>query len=244
MPFLILSDIHANLEALEAVLKDASAVGYDEVLVLGDLVGYGADPGAVIDRVLALEPRAMIRGNHDKVCAGLEPPTTFNVLARSSIEWTRKQLTPAQLTYLSELPEGPMLVTPDLEICHGAPFDEDHYIFDDEDALFAMRIASARVCLFGHTHVQRAFVLEDDIPPDQPAAEGEIRLPPEAKVLINVGSVGQPRDRDARAAYGILDIDRNFVALRRVAYDISAAQKKIRRARLPERLATRLATGT
>ena len=240
---LILSDLHANLEALDAVLADAAAARYDQVVVLGDLVGYGADPGTVIDRVAALAPIAMIRGNHDKVCAGIDTPLAFNDMARHSIEWTVTKLTPAQLAYLADLPVGPHLVTPDLEICHGAPFDEDHYIFDSDDALRAIYSASARVCLFGHTHVQGMFALRGADQPQPPDDDGVFQLPARSKILINVGSVGQPRDGDPRAAYGILDVERNTIALRRIDYDIKEAQRKIRRARLPEPHAARLAHG-
>ena len=241
---LVLSDIHANLEALEAVLADVDRAAYDSLLVLGDLVGYGADPGAVIDRIVALAPLAIIRGNHDKVCAGLEPADTFNELARWSITWTAAQLTPQQMQYVTDLPKGPQLVTPELEICHGAPFDEDYYIFEGSDALRAMNSASARICLFGHTHLPGVFARRGDDEPGPPSPEGDLQLPVRSRTLINVGSVGQPRDGDPRAAYGIVDLGRNMLSLRRVEYDIEAAQEKIRRAHLPERLAARLATGT
>src|SRR5262245_2434821 len=107
MRYLILSDLHANLQALDAVIADAKAVGYDAVLVLGDLVGYGADPSAVIDRTLALEPVAMIRGNHDKVCAGLESALLFNDAAKASAEWTATVLSEDHLELLRALPKGP-----------------------------------------------------------------------------------------------------------------------------------------
>ena len=243
MRFLILSDIHANLEAFDSVLDDAASVGYDQVLVLGDLVGYGADPGPVIERVRGLAPHAMVRGNHDKVCAGLESPMNFNEVARVSAAWTTRQLTPAQLAYLAELSPGPLRVGAHVEICHGAPFDEDYYIVSEYDAARAMQSASARVCLFGHTHIQVAFSFQPVDEPEAPTAEDELRLPSGSDMLINVGSVGQPRDGDPRAAYGILDLDRNIVTLRRVAYDIEGAQRKILQAGLPERLADRLEDG-
>ena len=144
--YLVLTDLHANLHALDAVLADARSIGYDQVLVLGDLVGHGGDPGSVIDRTLELKPVALIRGNHDKVAAGLEPATLFNEVARRSIEWTASVLTPGQVKTLVDLPKGPMRVTNDLEIRHGTPFDEDHYVFDGEDAAQAMDAASGRIC--------------------------------------------------------------------------------------------------
>ena len=141
MRYLVISDIHANLEALDAVL--AAAGGYDHALVLGDLVGYGADPNAVIDRVLSLPSATFIRGNHDKVGAGLEDTEGFNYLARQAITWTAHELTPEHRAWLAALPQGPVIVDPLVEICHGAPFDEDVYIFDDLDAMRALRASRA-----------------------------------------------------------------------------------------------------
>jgi len=243
MRYLILSDLHANLQALDAVLEDAQAIGYDAVLVLGDLVGYGADPQAVIDRTLALEPVAMIRGNHDKVCAGLESPMLFNDAARVSAEWTASVLGEHHLSILRELPKGPRLVNDAIEICHGTPFDEDHYVFDDSDASRAAEAASARICLFGHTHVPAIYATATEPVTAFDGAEDELRLPRQAPVLINVGSVGQPRDGDPRAAYGVLDDERGSIRLRRVPYDILGAQASILQAQLPEWLALRLERG-
>jgi diadenosine tetraphosphatase ApaH/serine/threonine PP2A family protein phosphatase len=242
--YLVLTDQHGNIHALDAVLADAKLVGYDRVLVLGDLVGYGADPAAVIERTIALGAEAIVRGNHDKVCAGLEPASLFNDVARRSIEWTASVLSPAELKYLAELPKGPKLVSPAVEICHGTPFDEDHYVFDAGDAARAIQAASAPICLFGHTHVPVVFASAAKPDPGRSDLEDEeIELPPDGSVLINVGSVGQPRDGDPRAAYGVLDLERRTILLRRVVYDISAAQARILAEGLPHWLAARLARG-
>jgi diadenosine tetraphosphatase ApaH/serine/threonine PP2A family protein phosphatase len=242
--YLIISDLHANLHAFDAVLSDAASLGYDEVLVLGDLVGYGGDPGAVVDRTLALAPRGLIRGNHDKVAAGIDSADLFNQIARTSIEWTRGVLSAAQLAELAALPAGPMTITGELEICHGAPFDEDHYIFDTADAARAAEAASARLCFFGHTHVPSIFALPDDPMRHEPGLEDdELRLPREGPALVNVGSVGQPRDGDPRAAYGLLDLDRETLRLRRVTYDVAGAQRRIVEQGLPPWLAERLGRG-
>ena len=155
MRYLVLSDIHANLEALEAVLDAARALPHDRVLVLGDLVGYGADPNAVVDRVRGLSPHAVIRGNHDKVGAGLESPEAFNTVARAAIRWTYEALSDDNRDWLAELPAGPVAIDELVEICHGTPFDEDVYVFDDTDVLRSMEASSRRVCLFGHTHVHQ-----------------------------------------------------------------------------------------
>src|SRR5947207_2232935 len=128
MRYLVLTDIHANLEALDTCLADALARTYDATLVLGDLVGYGPDPNAVVDRVLALKPVAIVRGNHDKVACGLEQAEGFNSVAKSAARWTLDMLTPEYRDWLCELPHGPILVDDVVEICHGSPFDEDAYI--------------------------------------------------------------------------------------------------------------------
>ena len=243
MRYLVLSDIHSNLQALEAVLADAAAVGYDEVLVLGDLVGYGGDPMAVIDRTLALKPVAIVRGNHDKVCAGLESAESFNDVARLAAEWTASVLDAAHLQTLAQLPQGPVRVTPEIEICHGAPFDEDFYVLDEQDAEQALARANARLCLFGHTHIVTLFATVADTFGEQTDRLGEYYLPAKGPALINVGSVGQPRDRDSRAAYGILDTEKGTIWLRRTVYNIRAAQERILEVGLPVRLALRLDQG-
>ena len=247
MRYLVLSDIHSNLEALEAVLRASAAQKYDAVLVLGDLVGYGADPNAVVERVRALAPAAIIRGNHDKVAAGLDNAEDFNPMAKAAAQWTREALTPATLAYLRELAVGPLVVDEAVEICHGSPLDEDLYVVADLDAARSIAVARSPICLFGHTHValtakmdgQRR--IEIDAPQGHP--EYETRIEADCKYLINPGSVGQPRDGDARAAYAIADTDRKLVTLYRVAYPIEAAQKKILEAGLPPMLAYRLGMG-
>ncbi|HKW03153.1 MAG TPA: metallophosphoesterase family protein [Vicinamibacterales bacterium] len=244
MRYLILSDLHGNIHALEAVLADASAIGYDAVLVLGDLVGYGADPSAVMARTLALEPVAIVRGNHDKVAAGLEPASLFNDIARRSIEWTAAVLSTEELQMLAELPKGPCQLTSELEICHGAPFDEDYYVFEAGEAARALEAAQSRLCFFGHTHLPALFATaQDPVREAVDPAGDELALPRSGPALINVGSVGQPRDGDPRAAYGILDMTRHTLRLRRVTYDIAGAQARIRDAGLPVWLAIRLERG-
>src|SRR5437763_3425421 len=162
MRYLVLTDIHANLEALDACLADARARGYDQALVLGDLVGYGADPNAVIERVQALQPLAIVRGNHDKVACGLEQAEGFNSVAKSAAHWTFDLLTPEHRTWLASLPAGPHTVCDLVQICHGSPFDEDAYIFDELDALRALKVSERPLCLFGHTHYPASFELSAD----------------------------------------------------------------------------------
>jgi putative phosphoesterase len=244
--YLIISDIHGNLEALDAVVGAMKPLGYDKILVLGDLVGYGADPNAVIDRVRDLEPYKIIRGNHDKVAAGLEDGESFNIVARSAVQWTHDTLTPANRDYLLNLPAGPIEVDERIEICHGSPFDEDAYIFDELDAVRALKVSTRTVCLFGHTHYPITFELSAESLGSigsTSAAEAQIQLRPGCKYLINPGSVGQPRDGDPRAAYVILDLDRNRALFHRVSYPVERTQEEILDAGLPETLAGRLAFG-
>lgn len=245
MRYLVLSDIHGNIQALDAVMEEAGSLGFDAVLCLGDLVGYGADPAAVISRTRRLDAATLIRGNHDKVCAGLEPFTTFNAAARRAAVWTMSVLSVEEMNWLGRLPRGPVRVNETIEICHGAPFNEDYYVFDENDAARAARSASSRICLFGHTHVPAIFAAPEH-PVESLARSEEVsrfRLPAEGQSLVNVGSVGQPRDGDPRAAYGLLDADLLEIDLRRVAYDVVGAQDAIRRAGLPAWLADRLDRG-
>ena len=244
MRYLILSDIHANIDALDAVLEAVSG-GWEQVLVLGDLVGYGAEPNSVIDRVRELQPVAVIRGNHDKAACGLDDGGNFNQVARYAAAWTQEQLTPDNREYLRELPQGPTAIDDLVEICHGAPFDEDHYIFDAVDAQRALEASQRPVCIFGHTHLPVIFMasgqtLTADLPD---AALATLTIQPHARYLINPGSVGQPRDGDPRAAFGLVDTERLTVSIHRIPYPVAKAQARIVEEGLPEILAERLAVG-
>ena len=257
MTYLVISDIHANLEALEATLRAAGS--YDRVLVLGDVVGYGADPNAAIDRVRALPTARIIRGNHDKVGAGVENAEGFNRLARQAIEWTAAALTAENRAWLAALPQGPAIVDDLTEMCHGTPFDEDMYVFDDMDALRSLHTMRRPLCLFGHTHVPAVFSHREPGPTDgyprartgreldvtAPVLGSSFRLDlgAQSRYLVNCGAVGQPRDGDARAAYGLLDTDARSLTIVRTPYDIAAAQAKIVTAGLPEVFAQRLSIG-
>jgi diadenosine tetraphosphatase ApaH/serine/threonine PP2A family protein phosphatase len=246
MRYLILTDIHANLEALDACLTDANTRGYNHTLVLGDLIGYGADPNAVVERVRALKPAAIVRGNHDKVALGLDQAEGFNSVAKAAARWTLDVLTKDNREWVAALPQGPRAVTALIEICHGSPFDEDAYIFDETDARLALNASTQPLCLFGHTHYPVTFQLTNgDFTRTGPATDAEARLElaAGAKYLLNPGSVGQPRDGDPRAAYAIVDASARRVELLRVTYPVDAAQAKVIGAGLPEILAKRLAAG-
>ena len=250
MRALILSDIHANIDALEAVLAAVSRETYDQLLVLGDLVGYGASPNEVVDRVFELSPDVLIRGNHDKAASGIEPPHHFNQVAAEAAQWTLETLTDTNRERVASLPKGPVMVDDVVEVCHGTPFDEDVYIFDQDDALRALDAASRHVCFFGHTHLPVAFQHSDEdasldvVIPElcSPEPTGVV-LDAARKHLVNPGSVGQPRDGDPRAAYAVYDADAASVEILRVAYRVDLAQQKIVDANLPESLARRLGVG-
>jgi predicted phosphodiesterase len=246
MRLLILSDIHANVDAFDAVLEAAEPERWDRALVLGDLVGYGAEPNAVIERVLSLNPMAVIRGNHDKAACRLADASDFNHVARAAALWTAQALTEENRAYLIRLPMGPISTDDTVEICHGAPFDEDHYIFDLPDAGHALDTTARPICFFGHTHLpviyrrdaegDAGFIPEVEHHLDLPLGDG-------ARYLINPGSVGQPRDGDPRAAFGIYDTQRKVMTMSRVDYRVDLAQKRIFDAGLPPSLAHRLAVG-
>ena len=245
MRYLLLTDIHANLEGLETCLKDARARGYDETLVLGDIVGYGPDPNAVIQAIRALNPKAIVRGNHDKVALGMNQAEGFHAAARAAAHWMLESLTHENREWLVALPMGPTLIDGEIEICHGAPFDEDAYIFDELDARHAFEAATAPVCFYGHTHFAVVFRMVKDLleivsPPD---GETALTIDPQSRYLVNPGSVGQPRDGDPRAAYAIYDTDAKRLDLIRLAYPLEITQEKMLKVGLPDPLARRLALG-
>jgi predicted phosphodiesterase len=247
MRYLVISDLHANLEALDSVLRASAAQKYEGVLILGDLVGYGADPNAVVERIRGLKPAGIVRGNHDKVAASLDDADDFNPMARSAATWTRQALTKETAAYLHTLPAGPQIVDDVIEISHGSPLDEDLYVVADLDAIHSLGASRRPVCLFGHTHAALCAKLDSrkrlEIEAPHGHPEFEIALKDDMKYLINPGSVGQPRDGDSRAAYAIADVDRKTVTLYRVAYPIEVTQKKILEAGLPPMLAYRLGMG-
>jgi predicted phosphodiesterase len=246
MRYLILSDIHANLTALETVL-DAAKGRWDQAVCLGDLVGYGPDPNEVIDRVRALSV-ATIRGNHDKAISGLADPDEFNPVARNAVLWTRGQLSPENLEYLEKLPQGPLSVD-GFSIVHGAVHDEDEYVFAPEQAAGGLRDAPSSVVFFGHTHIQGGFTMRGhDVgvlytKPPAPQTSSTLILEPATHYLLNPGSIGQPRDTDPRAGFAIADLENRTVEFCRVPYDIEDVQERMAHAGLPEPLILRLSFG-
>lgn len=246
MRALICADIHANLEALEAVLELARREEVDRLVVLGDLVGYGGAPGEVVERLRNWNgPLTLLRGNHDKVVAGLADATEFNELARASAEWTRARLDEAQLAFVRDLPVGPIGLDGCGTLCHGTPFDEDVYIFSPIEAKQAFEATDDTLTFFGHTHLA-CFFLERG---ERVGAymvrgeDGQLELEPETRYLVNPGSVGQPRDGDPRAACILFDTERRLLRWQRLEYPVDRAQQRILDAGLPPPLAERLAVG-
>ena len=239
MPYLILSDVHSNREALEAVIQDARGL-YDRIVCLGDIVGYGADPNFTAEWMRAHSVTA-IRGNHDKLCVGLDAPEVYNAAARISAVWTRQALTASNAAYLSNLPRGPLRVG-DFDLVHGSPADEDEYVIHAGDAAMVGDYLDASLTFFGHTHVQGGFLFTrrgiKRIIPD-----GVLELEPDHRYLLNPGSVGQPRDLNPMTAYALYTPENRTVEFRRVKYDIAGAAQKILDAGLPNVLAARLYEG-
>lgn len=246
MRYLILSDMHANHAALEAVLRRVQRKRFDAILVLGDLVGYGAAPNQVVEAVRALPGRVVaVRGNHDKVAVGIDSGENFNHVALIAAQWTSRRLTRPNARHVRDLPRGPREVADGLAVCHGSPLDEDKYLFSDQDAAEVFTSWDAPVTFFGHTHVTSVFSLEGRTVRVRQltGAEGELELVPGYRYLVNPGSIGQPRDGDPRASYMTYDSDRRRVRWHRLEYPVERAQTRIRKAGLPDVLADRLAVG-
>ncbi len=246
MRYLLLSDIHANDEALTAVLARARRRGFDRIVILGDFVGYGAEPNAVLDRLRRLrKPKIVIRGNHDKVVCGLDDGRLFNPVALAAARWTAGALSPRNREFLEALPLGPLAVDEAFEICHGSPRDEDAYIFSDRDAFVNFRGFDSRVCFFGHSHIPSIFTLEPHGIRVEVVCEKRMTrsLEEGRRYLINPGSVGQPRDRNPAASYAVFDSAKRSVLFERVPYDAEQTRQKIYRAGLPGMLGDRLLVG-
>lgn len=255
MRVLVLSDIHANLQALEAVLTAAEG-SFDTVWNLGDSVGYGGSPNQVLDRIRPLAS-VNVRGNHDRVCCGLTSAAGFNPVAREAVLWTRGELTAENLDWLRAVPKGPLHAiasseaVPGVLCAHGSPLDEDVYILTMRDAWLPLQELSTAITFFGHTHLQGGFSQREqewhELRPRYRSRAGAVSwilpLNPGTRHLINPGSVGQPRDNDWRAAFAVFDTERRTITFRRVPYDLTASQGRILMAGLPERLAERLRDG-
>lgn len=241
MRILVISDIHANSTALEAVLADAGTV--DAVWCLGDIVGYGPDPNECVARIRGLENLVCLLGNHDAAALSRIPIETFNQDARRSIEWMQEVLNKESFIFLSELPET--VVAGQVTLVHGSPRNPVwEYILDLHNAVQNLEYFDTQLCMVGHTHLPIAYVADEEtgilrwvVPPENECLEIRTRA------ILNPGSVGQPRDHDPRASYAIFYPETSGWEIHRVEYDIRAVQRRIRAADLPMRHAIRLLEG-
>ncbi|MEA3186420.1 MAG: hypothetical protein QOD99_250 [Chthoniobacter sp.] len=239
MRFAVFGDIHANLEALQAVLADAKAQECTHYVCLGDVVGYNANPHECVEIVRALEC-PVVKGNHDEQASIETDLDGFNPLAEEAINWTRANLTWDDKHWLREL--RMVRQVRDFTIVH-ATLDTPHkwgYIFNQLDAAASLNYQHTNICFYGHTHAPRAYLRDGAV---KSVPLDKLRMEANKKYFINVGSVGQPRDGDWRSAYCIFHVEEHIVELRRLEYDVYAAQDKIIAAGLPQRLADRLAVG-
>ena len=254
MRVLVISDVHANLTALDEVLADASRVawlgrtGFDAIWSLGDIVGYGPWPNECIQRLQQFNGHLRVAGNHDWAALGHLDVEDFNREARTMVLWTQKQLDPASLAYLRALPDQPLLHEP-FTITHASPRQPVwEYISNSSIARENFAYFDTPYCLTGHTHVPRIYRMPvggGNVPCTShgPVYDRDIDLGGDHRLIINPGSVGQPRDNDPRAAYALLDVERAQWRFRRVRYDVEITQAAMRKAGLPERLIARLAYG-
>ncbi len=250
MRLAVISDIHSNREALDAVLRAIDARTLETIVCLGDVVGYNADPDVCMG-IVRSRTAEVIRGNHDKAVAGLLDVDWFNPAARAAALWTRSVVSPEVLEQVRRLPQGPRAFGPGgaILLCHGTPYDEDAYLMDAGSIAESYRTLSerhpeARFCLLGHTHVPMVVALRRGAARPQVIRSGDpVKLEAETTYLINPGSVGQPRDGIALASFGILDTDGMTYRNVRVPYDMKETQRKILEAGLPSSLAYRLEEG-
>jgi diadenosine tetraphosphatase ApaH/serine/threonine PP2A family protein phosphatase len=252
MRALVISDIHANRAAFEAVLEDADRLGYDGVWCLGDIVGYGPEPDWCVARVRTLGAAAAcglqaLVGNHDYAVLDRMDLGDFNPEAAHTVIWTRNHLSPESLAWLNDLPKDPVVVEEQFKLAHGSPRDSVwEYIMDPFIAGDNFREEEFKFCLVGHTHVPVIYTLPDGqstVRVRKPVSGEALLLPDDGRAILNPGSVGQPRDGDPRSAYAILDTAKRLWLPRRVPYPIEITQAHMRDAGLPERLITRLSFG-
>ena len=237
----ILSDVHGNYEALEVVLQALKDECIDCTYCLGDLVGYGPDPNPCVEKVMDFVDKTVV-GNHDVAAIGHIPTSEFNIYASMAIDWTRGVLDSESIRSLNELPF--LLIEEDVTLVHATPEapDEWDYILSIVDAQRSFGALKTQLCFVGHTHVPEIFIREEDGRISNYNA-GELEFEVSKKYIINVGSVGQPRDGDPRASYGILDTDERRFRLNRVSYPIDTVQEKMVKVNLPEYLIERLSYG-
>ncbi len=244
MKYVIFSDVHSNLEALLALLEHKKVKNADKFLFLGDMVGYGPDPIEVIESFAGICNLQLVRGNHDKVIADLEPSSLFNPIAAFSAEWSKSRLSEKARDFLKAIPRGPLVIDRFLTICHGSFFDEDYYIFSAFEAAESIRMMETSIGFFGHTHYPILYYTRNEKTEGVHLNENtRIKLDGNTRYLINPGSIGQPRDKNPASSFIVFDSARMEIQFIRFKYEIKETQKKIMAAGLPELLATRLEAG-
>ncbi len=246
MRALVVSDLHSNAEAMRAVRSRIRRKKFDTIVCLGDFVGYGAEPNQVLDAMRLMRgSKLYLRGNHDRVAAGLDEALGFNPAAKEAALWTRDHLSGPNRHFLEKLAVGP-LRQDDVMLCHGSPFHEDEYVFTEHHAAQIFAQYDATFILYGHTHLPVVFSADvrQNVHGVLIRGEATIRLEPGHRYLINPGSVGQPRDRNPQSSFAIFDSGRKTVQFFRVPYDYTKTQRSILKAGLPAILAERLQYGT
>ncbi len=242
MRYAVICDVHANLEALEAVLAEIKCLGVDKTVHLGDSVGYNINPNECVE-ILRSEKIESIMGNHDAAACGLEDPLWFNSSAKEAIIWTRKQLTKENREFLRSLPET-LILDGGILLCHGSPENRDNYILDWMDAMrqfSTMEKLSVSIGFYGHSHLPGLFAyrgFNHDL-----EQSGKHRLSDNNLYLINFGGLGQPRDGDPRTCFGIYDSEEMTVEFFRIKYDVFKCAKKMENSGLDGYLAERLLAG-
>jgi predicted phosphodiesterase len=241
MRYVVLSDVHSNWEALEAVLSYLEKVKYDKIVFLGDFVGYGANPNECVALLKEIVEYAVL-GNHDLAVFNPEEARYFNPYAREAIHWTRLVLGRDNINYLSRLPLS-LEIEKGILMVHSTPVKPERweYLLSVNDALTQFMKFEGKIALFGHSHIPGAFLMSNN--GIEVVVERKLIIRENHRYLINPGSVGQPRDMDPRASFGLLDTDAGIFEWHRVEYDIHKAQEKIVKAGLPLFLSERLTRG-
>ncbi len=245
MRYLIISDIHGNIEALNALYLSVAKKKFQKIIILGDLVGYGANPNEVVEKIKSDKKIfKIVRGNHDRVAVMEGTESTFNLPAMAAILWTRKNLKEENYKFLESLPEGPIKIENFL-ICHGSPMDEDIYILSNYEASESFVKTKEKLIFFGHSHIPCIFTMEKNNISGF-LIKGDylhLKLKKTMRYLINPGSIGQPRDGNPKASYLIFDSKNYSITLFRINYDYKSTQRSIMNAGLPIHLASRLERG-
>ena len=238
--YAVISDIHSNIEALQAVTRDIEKQRVDEILCLGDLVGYGPDPNACVEMVKNMA-EIIIPGNHDWAAIGLTNIYEFNVYAKDAILWTASMLSDENSTFIEKLPIIKRIQTEEIFLVHGSPIEPDkwHYVLTYEEARLNFAYLPDRYCLIGHSHLPA--IIEEAPNGKITVYENRYNFQKGCRYIINVGSVGQPRDSNPKASYAIFD--QTGVEIRRIDYPIEQTQQKMKEAGLPSYLIDRLALG-